>query len=87
MFFGTRCRVPEVLKTEIEKQIDELLRLDFIEPSDSPMTSGIVCVTKSDKSVRICCDYRYLNKYTVPDSMPMPILIDCVHRVLRANFI
>ena len=50
-------RVHEVLKTEIEKQIDELLRLDFIEPSDSPMTSGVVCVTKPAKSVRICCDY------------------------------
>jgi len=80
-------RVPEVLKAEIEKQIDELLQLDFIEPSDSPMTSGVVCVTKPDLSVRLCCDYRYLNKYTIPDSMPMPILVDCVHKVSRANFI
>jgi len=47
-------RVPEVLKGEIERQIDELLHLDFIEPSDSPMTSGVVCVTKPDKSVRFC---------------------------------
>ena len=80
-------RVPEVLKGEIEQQIDELLNLDFIEPSDSPMTSGVVCVTKPDKSVRLCCDYRYLNKFTVPDAMPMPILMDCVHKVSRANFI
>ena len=80
-------RVPEVLKIEIEHQIDELLRQDFIEPSDSPMTSGVVCVTKPDKSVRICCDYRYLNKYTIPDATPMPILIDCVHKVSRANYI
>ena len=52
-------RVPEVLKGEIERQVDELLRLDFIEPSDSPMTSGVVCVSKPNKSVRLCCDYRY----------------------------
>jgi len=80
-------RVPEVLKGEIERQVDELLRLDFIEPSDSPMTSGVVCVSKPNKSVRLCCDYRYLNKYTVPDPMPMLILMDCVHKVSKANFI
>jgi len=45
-------RVPEVLKVETEKQIDELLRLGFIEPSNSPMTSGVVCVVKPNKSVR-----------------------------------
>ena len=44
-------------------------------------------MTKPDKSVRLCCDYRYLNKYTVPDSMPMPILMDYVHKVSIANFI
>jgi len=80
-------RAPEVLKGEIERQVDELLGLDFIEPSDSPMTSGVVCVTKPDKSVCLSCDYKYLNKYTVPDPMPMPILMDCVYKVSKANFI
>ena len=80
-------RVPEVLKANIEHQVDELLRLGFIEPSDSPMTSGVVCVTKPDMSVRMCCDYRYLNSFTVPDAMPMQIVADCVHKVSRAKFI
>ena len=52
-------RVPELLKVEIERQVDELVRLGFIEPSNSSMTSGIVCVTKPDKSVRMCFDYRF----------------------------
>ena len=64
-------RVPELLKAEIEKQISKLLELDFIEETDSPMTSGVVCVTKPDKSIRLCCDYRHLNKYTIADSTPM----------------
>jgi len=80
-------RVPEVLKVEIERQVDELLRLGFIEPSDSPMTSGVVCVTKPNKSVRICCDFRYLNNYTIADGMPMTVLSECVHKVSRARFI
>jgi len=71
-------RVPELLKAEIEKQISKLLELDFIEVTDSTMTSGIVCVTKPDKSIRLCCDYRYLNKYTIPDSTPMKLISECV---------
>ena len=80
-------RVPEVLNVEIEKQIDEILRLVFIEPSDIPMTSGVVSVVKPKKSVRLCCDFRYLNSFTVPDPMPMKILTDCVHRVSNASCI
>jgi len=53
-------RVLEVLKEEIERQVAQLLELDFIQPSRSPMSSGIVCVVKPDKSIRLACDYRYL---------------------------
>ena len=74
-------RVPEVLKKEIERQVAELLELGFIVPSRSPMASGVVCVLKPDKSIRMACDYRYLNSYTVSDSYPMPNLSDVMHRV------
>ena len=76
-------RVPELLKAEIEKQVSKLLELDFIEETDSPMTSGVVCVTKPDKNI-LCCDYRHLNKYTVPDSTPMKLLSECVCKVAQA---
>jgi hypothetical protein len=39
-------RVPENLKPQVDRQIAELLRLGFIEPSTSPMASPIVCVLK-----------------------------------------
>jgi len=51
--------VPELLKAEIEKQISNLLELDFIEETDSPMTSGVVCVTKPDKNICYCCVYNF----------------------------
>ena len=53
-------RVPESLKREIERQVDELLKMGFISPSKSPMASGVVCVLNPDKSVLMACDYRYL---------------------------
>ena len=56
-------RVPETLKREIERQVAELLELGFIVPSKSSMVSGVVCVLKPDKSIRMASDYRYLNSY------------------------
>ena len=44
-------RVPELYKPEVNRQIAELLRLGFIEPSTSPMASPIVCVLK-DKYIK-----------------------------------
>lgn len=80
-------RIPEILKVEVERQITKLVEMSFVEPSDSCMTSGIVCVTKPDKSVRICCDYRYLNKYTVPDATPMKLIMESVYKISKGKFI
>ena len=60
-------RIPERLKDEVDKQIAELLSYDMIEPSNSPYAHPIVCVTKPDKSIRICTDMRNLNAHTVYD--------------------
>jgi len=52
------------------------------------MTSGVVCVTKPEyQSIRLCCDYRHLNKYTVADSTPMKLFSECVYKVAQAKFI
>jgi len=39
-------RVPESLKREVEKQIEEMLQLGIIKPSKSEMASPVVCVLK-----------------------------------------
>ena len=44
--------------------------------SMGPMASPIVCVAKKDGGVRIACDYRYLNTYTVGDAFPMATVND-----------
>jgi len=89
-FKPRRCRaykVPEVLKVEIERQVDQLLRLGFIVSSNSPMASGVVCVVKPDKTIRLTCDYRYVNQFTIGDCQPMPNLKDSMYRVARAKYI
>ena len=44
--------VPEKLKPEVDKQIQELLNLGLIKESKSPMASPLICVIKKDQSVR-----------------------------------
>jgi len=59
--------VPGSLKPEVERQINELLLLGFINPSKNQMASPLVCVLKDKDGkdgVRLAVDYRYVNKYT-----------------------
>ena len=61
-----------------------------IEPSTSPYSSGLVLVRKKDGSLRVCVDYRALNRVTVPDRYPMPRineLIDTVGKCQGKYFI
>jgi hypothetical protein len=86
-------RVPEAMKDEVNRQIRELLELGFIKKSNSPMASPIVCVRKKGQDVqisggvRICVNFQYLNKFTVPDQIPLPNISEIVQRVGRARHI
>ena len=83
-------KVPECLKPEVEKQINELLSLGFIRPSKSPMASPLVCVVKGKDGkdgVRLAVDYRYLNKFTIGDSYPTPNIDDIVQRIGKARWL
>jgi len=59
-----------VFKEEVGRQIADLLSMGLIRRSENPMASPIVCVAKKDGGVRIACDYRYLNSFTVGDAFP-----------------
>jgi hypothetical protein len=58
-------RVPIKWKQKIEDEIEALLDNHIIRRSTSPWSSPIVPVPKPDNSVRMCIDYRAVNKVTV----------------------
>ncbi len=64
--------VPQVMKEVVKSEIDDLLKLGFIERSDSAYGHPIVLVKKSDGSNRFCIDFRKLNKVTIFDPEPIP---------------
>ena len=83
-------KVPEKLKAEVDRQIQELLKLGFIRPSKSEMASPLVCLRKGKDGqggVRLAVDYRYVNKYTIGDAFPMPEITEVIQKIGRAKYI
>ena len=63
--------VPFSLKKEIKTEIDHMLKMGIIEPSNSPYASPVVLVKKPDGFYRFCCDFRKVNSVTVFDAEPI----------------
>lgn len=62
------------LKTEIERQVTELLDSGVIQKSTSNFSSPAILVKKKDGTWRLCIDYRGLNSMTVVSKYPVPII-------------
>ena len=67
---------PAELK-ELKEQLKDLLDKGFIRPSISPWGAPILFVKKKDGSLRICIDYRQLNKVTIKNKYPIPKIYAC----------
>ena len=81
-------RVSVNYHSEVQQQINTMLQQGIIEPSSSPWMAPAVFVRKKNGEIRLCVDYRELNKRTVKDAYPLPRpestrLLDGLYRLLN----
>ncbi|XP_074299369.1 uncharacterized protein LOC141630448 [Silene latifolia] len=65
---------PVIQKDAIEQITKEMLENGVVQHNQSPFSSPVVLVKKKDGSWRLCVDYRELNKHTIKDKFPIPII-------------
>ncbi|KAM1863067.1 hypothetical protein ACFX14_003456 [Malus domestica] len=61
---------------ELKIQLQELLDKGFIQPSSSPWGAPVLFVRKKDGTLRLCIDYRQLNRVTIKNRYPLPRIDD-----------
>ena len=66
---------------ELKAQLEELLSKGFIRPSISPWGAQVLFVKKKDGSLRLCIDYRQLNRVTIHNQYPLPRIDELIDQL------
>jgi len=75
---------PAELK-ELKDQLKDLLDKGFIRPSSSPWGAPVLFIRKKDGSLRMCIDYRQLNKVTIKNKYPLSKIDDMFDQLQGAE--
>ena len=70
---------------ELKLHLQELLEKGFIRPSVSPWGATMLFVKKKDGTLRLCVDYRQLNKMTMKNKYLLPKIDDLFDQLKGAN--
>nr|GEU86707.1 putative reverse transcriptase domain-containing protein [Tanacetum cinerariifolium] len=79
-------RMAPVELKELKDQLQELLERGFIRPSVSPWGAPVLFVKKKNGSMRLCIDYRELNRITVINRYPLSRIDDLFDQLQGAKF-
>ena len=70
---------------ELRAQLQELLDKGFIKPSTSPWGALVLFAKKKDKTLRLCIDYRQLNRVTIKNRYPLSTIDDLFDQLRGAR--
>ena len=81
----TLHRMTPVELQELRVQLQGLLDKGFIKSSTSPWGAPVLFVKKKGKTLRLCIDYRQLNKVTIKNRYPLPRIDDLIDQLRGAR--
>lgn len=71
---------------ELRRQITEYLDRGWIQPSSSPYGAPVLFTRKSDGGLRLCIDYRAVNRLTLKNRYPLPRIEELLDRMRGASY-
>ena len=71
---------------ELKRQLEDLLAKGYIKPSVSPYGAPVLFVQKKEGTLRLCVDYRALNKITVKNRYPLPRIDELLDKLVDAKY-
>jgi hypothetical protein len=67
--------------TELKIQLQKLLDKEYVRLSVSPWGAPILFVKNKDDTLRLCIDYKQLNKVNIKNKYPLPRINDLFDQV------
>ena len=83
--FGPIYNLSQDELATLKEYIDENLAKGFIRHSKSPAGAPILFVKKKDGSLQMCVDYRGLNKVTIKNRYPLPLVFGLLNQLGQAK--
>lgn len=83
--YGPIYSLSETELSALSTYLEDNLKKGFIRPSSSPAGAPILFVKKKDGTLRLCVDYRGLNKITVKNRYPLPLIHEMLDRLTGSS--
>jgi hypothetical protein len=85
--FGPIYNLSELELQVLKEYIDEHLSKGFLRPSSSPYGAPVLFFKKSHgRGLRLCVDYRALNRVIVKNRYPLPLISELLDRLRKAKY-
>ena len=70
---------------ELQMQLEELLKKGYIHPSVSPWGAPVLFIKKTYGTMRLCIDFRHLDKVTIKNKYPLQRIVDLFDQLKNAK--